>query len=650
MARGHHAFSWAIICVCLLLSLQASLCSAQQTEFTNGVRLYQEGEYQSAAQALEAATTTDPSLESAWYYLGLARMKLSDFEGALAAFQKAVELAPNRPGTRLMVGQIYESQNAYAEAIRVYQDELRYRRGKDILPVMNSLGRVMYLAGRYQDAANLLDKVVSEDPNYVESLHYLGLSLAALGNHTQALKHFDSASTIMEEWRTLVRRVARLRQSMATGGLTPEQQRVLSDTEERLAQDFGRAQTFGTELGLWPALNKSAGNSRLALKEWAAARNVYRRALDKEQLGSPSDSEAFTLIALAHLAEANSLFLDDGLIFQTIDVLKDAIKEAKTASDKNPAYAPAKNAMGEIYLFQAKTYTTRPDLNIASHTCDDASKEFLEALKLNPNFVRAMRNLAECLMYAEKSQEAKDYLNKAITLEPKRADLHAQMAQVLLSLEDPDGALTSAQNALSLKKDNADALNTAGAVYMYYRDDLGEATDYFTRAVAADPRRWESYVNLGLAFFQMESWHRARREFRQALDLIPTATIANTAQHQAYLYYLIARTYHQTAMYAQEIEALNEALGRMPSHLETLRQLALAYEAQRKYRAAEQVLQQALDVSPGPQQDAEINVQLGVMLEQEGRLHEAIAAYTTALKDDPNSLPAQQGLARLQNR
>jgi len=146
----------------------------------------------------------------------------------------------------------------------------------------------------------------------------------------------------------------------------------------------------------------------------------------------------------------------------------------------------------------------------------------------------------------------------------------------------------------------------------------------------------------------MESWYRARREFRQALDLIPTATIANTSQQQAYLYYLIARTYHQTGMYDQEVEALNEALGRVPSHLDTLRRLAQAYEAQRKFRAAEQVLQQALNVSPGPQDDADLNVQLGGMLEREGRLHEAIAAYSAALRSDPNSLVAQQALERLQ--
>jgi tetratricopeptide (TPR) repeat protein len=261
-----------------------------------------------------------------------------------------------------------------------------------------------------------------------------------------------------------------------------------------------------------------------------------------------------------------------------------------------------------------------------------------------------MSNSAECLLLSGSPEEAKDMLSKALSLEPKRADLHAQMATVLLALEAPEEALKESSNALLLDKHNVEALNAAGSVYMYFRNDLGEATDYFSRSIAADPKRWDSYVNLGLAFYQMESWFRARREFRSGLDLIPKATIANTGQQQAYLYYLIARTYHATGMFDQEVEALNEALGRYPTHLDTLRQLALAYEAQQKYRAAEQALQNALNISSGPADDASLNVQLAQMYEREGKPHEAIAAYSSALKADPNSAAAQSGLSRLQNR
>lgn len=648
MARS---FSFFVLLACLLVGLLSggAVLAQESGDFTSGVKLYQDGEYGEAIAALEKATQADPKQETAWYYLGLAKLKQRDYEGALAALTRAVEIAPGRAGTRLAIGELYETQNAYQEAVRVYQEELRYRRGRDVLPVMNAMGRALYLAGRPGDAVVPLQKVVGENPRFVEALYYLGLSDHALRDYGGAVKCFRSALDTMQEWQDLVHRVARMREAAQQGDVTSQEQRRLGEAEEKLAQDYGYAQVFGTELRLWPTLNKALGDTYLAQKEWTAARNAYRKALDKEQLGDPSDPDALTRIARAFLADARAVFTDEGALFQAIGVLDDAINTAKTAQEKNANYAPAHNVMGEIYLFQAKTYITRPELSVTSHTCEDALKEFDAALKADPNSISAMSNAAECLLLLDKPDEARQHLNKALTLEPKRAALHAQMAQVLLAQEDADGALQEAQTAISLNKNCADALNTAGKVYMYYREDLGEAIQHFSQAVTADPTRWESSVNLGLAFFQMESWYRARREFRKALDMIPTAAIANTAQQQAYLYYLIARTYHQTGMYEQEVDALNEALGRFPTHMDTLRQLALAYQAQKKYRAAEQVLQQALDLSSGAQDDVDINLQLGVMYEKEGRPHEAVTAYTAALAADPNSLAAASALQRLQS-
>lgn len=209
MARGHSFF--AAFSVCLLVGLQTLPGLAQQSDFTNGVKLYQDGDYQGAATALEAATAADANLEAAWYYLGVSRFRLADYPGSLAALQKALELAPNRPGTRLLVGEIYESQNAYSEAIRVYQDELRYRHGKDILPVMAALGRSLYFAGRPNDAIAQLRKVNAEDPHYVEALYYTGLAYAAIGNQTQALKTYGQAAEVLDEYWLLSRRLIRLR-------------------------------------------------------------------------------------------------------------------------------------------------------------------------------------------------------------------------------------------------------------------------------------------------------------------------------------------------------------------------------------------------------------------------------------------------------
>ena len=332
----------------------------------------------------------------------------------------------------------------------------------------------------------------------------------------------------------------------------------------------------------------------------------------------------------------------------SLKIIKDAIESIEKAQQLNSTYAPAYNALGLVYLFQAQTYTTNPALGIYSHTPEDAIGQFEQSLQHDPNYVEAMSNIAEALLMVGRDEEARQHLTKALTLQPGNAQLHAEMAAVLFALEDPDGSLREAQTALSIDRNNVKALNVAGLVYMYYRGNLGEAIEHFTRAVRLEPRRAEGFINLGLAYYQMESWYRARLEFRRALELVPTATVANTAIQQAYLFYLIGLTHHQTGAHDREIEALNEALGRHPSHLDTLRQLALAYEAQQQYRAAEQVLREALDRSPSAEMDGEIHVQRGAMLEKQGRSHDAIAAYAAALDADPNNLMAQQGMERLQ--
>ena len=77
-------------------------------------------------------------------------------------------------------------------------------------------------------------------------------------------------------------------------------------------------------------------------------------------------------------------------------------------------------------------------------------------------------------------------------------------------------------------------------------------------------------------------------------------------------------------------------------------QLAEAYVQLPQYRAAEQVLKTALDISPGPEIDAGIYVSLGSLFEREGKPHKALAAYGQALAAQSDNLEAKEAIQRLQ--
>ncbi|MFQ6096679.1 MAG: tetratricopeptide repeat protein [Armatimonadota bacterium] len=117
---------------------------------------------------------------------------------------------------------------------------------------------------------------------------------------------------------------------------------------------------------------------------------------------------------------------------------------------------------------------------------------------------------------------------------------------------------------------------------------------------------------------------------------------------RAYLHYLTGRAFANAGMQDDAILAYNQALMLDPSYFECLRQLARAYVAVRKFRAGERALRTALQKSPGPAADSEIHQQLGQLFETEGRPHEAIIEYSTAVQIDPNNTSARDALQRLQ--
>lgn len=640
--RGRWATSSILVVSFLLVAAVVSwgqeATPGVNQHFIEGVRLVKEGMYQEAVTELQAATGEDPELEPAWHYLGVAQFHLGNLQEAVAALQRAIEITPNRPETRLYIGRIYEQLGAYDQAVAAYQEELRLRIGRSPTEAYNALARGYYLAGRYREAIEAAYQATLRDPNYVEALYNWGRAEDAQGNPDAAIRRFEQAKQTLGDWMDLQTRLQRLTDELRSD---PE------ITEERVVQEYGHAEEFAIQLGLWPELNKALGQAAIHAGKYAVARNSFRAALDPAQLGNPDDPEASTLIGAAYYHDARDLLFEEDLLFMPIQVLSAANKALEAALQKRPDYAPAHNALGEVYLLQAETFVSDPTRKIVSHTFEEAEGEFARALEIDPQYVDAMLNLAKAYSGQQRYQEAAQQLTAALSLASDRADLHAQLARTYVALEDFARAKEESATAIQLDKKEVTAYNAAGLA-AYYAGDLGEAVESFRRAVDLDPTRHESHTNLGLAYFQMRSWNRARDEFKAALKYLPEAVITNTAIQRSYLLYLVALTYSNIGLHDEAVASLNEALAIDPTYFEALRQLARDFASLADYRAAERALRRALQQSPGPIEDADVLSQLGLVYETAGQPHQALAAYSEAITKDPNNAAAQKGFARLQ--
>jgi len=633
MSYGRHIMLMALVALTLL----AAIAAAQQPnpQLVEGINAIDAADYEQAVTSLKQAVAAQPNSEVALFHLGIAYFYLQQYPEALAAFRKAEQLSPARPGVQLYIGNIYAAQGALEEAINAYRKELFKLAGPQKTDVLVVLGRTLARTGQLDQAKKALSKAIYYDPKYVEAYYQLGQVYLQLGQPEQALKEFQQAGEVLQEWNDMNVRLQRL---------PVTEQRRQGTTEEAMTQQYSRAELFARQLGLWPDLNKAIGDTYLALGEWTNARNAYRQALNRSQLGNPSD--------------VKEMFYDEGLLYSAIPMTNNAIEAAEKALEFSPDYPPAHELLSEIYALQASTYASEPDRNIVSHSYEEAIKELQKALDLNPSSVHALTELARTYLDQAKKLEpgsaavvnaahqAMSAAERGLEIDPQNADLYIQLARAELLQENYAAALETAQHALALKPTDVTALNTAGLA-AYYRNDLSQAVQYFTEAIRNNPEHSQSHMNLGNAFFQMRSWYRARRQYNKALEYIPQAQLAKTAYQRAYIYYMIGLSYHETGNYEQEIAALNQALSLDPGYFAAYRQMGRAYLARDEYRAARRVLEIAIQNAPTDEQVADVHVQIGEVLETQGNVHEAIAAYSAALGIDPTNTLASSALVRL---
>ncbi len=642
----------SLLIIVIVIATVASLAAAQQQphpDFLSALQNIDAGRYDLARTRLQRVVREEPENEAAWYYLGIAEYKRENFGEALKAFQQAEQLSPKQPGIRLYIGHIYEAQDALPEAISAYREEVFKSRGSQQAVALVALGRAEYRAGQLENAKHSLQRAAKMEYNYVEPMYYLGLVETARGQYSEAIDILKKAKEILTEWNDFQVRLQRL---------SPEEQRRRKQTEEQMAQKYAGAEHFAEELGMWPALNKALGDAYLEAGKYAAARNAYREAADRQQLGNPSDPDVYTRVARAYLADAQHLFLEKGTLFTCIGILQTAEEAVEEALEYNADYPPAHEALGEIYAFQAGTYASAPERGIISHSYDEAIGEFSQALDREPTYLRALLHMTRAQVekaallpagQAEATiclQAARTAIEQGLSLAPRWADLYAELARVELAEENWQAALETAQHALHIDHSNVTALNAAGLA-CYYENNLADAVTYFSTAIEWAPKQHEAYINLANTFFQMQSWYRARREYNKALDRISTAKVSKTAYQRSYILYLIGLTYHETAMYDREIDTLNDALSWDPSYSAVYRQLARAHAAKEEYRAARRALRIALQQMPTDKQRADVQVQIGQVYEADNEAHNAVVAYGLALQLDPDNVVAAEAIKRL---
>src|ERR1700752_1760475 len=143
-----------------------------------GIRLYTEGKTQEAIDHLRRATMIDKSDGEAWYFLGLALVRMDDMSGARKALAEAVKLQPEfAPGhTALAYALMARTRNEEAErearvAIQLNQNDAMAH---------YVLGSVQLRFQRVEDADHEADIAILQGPTFGPAYLLKSQALVAL--------------------------------------------------------------------------------------------------------------------------------------------------------------------------------------------------------------------------------------------------------------------------------------------------------------------------------------------------------------------------------------------------------------------------------------------------------------------------------------
>lgn len=128
----------------------------------DGAELIAEGELEEARRVLEALVQTEPENEYAWFFLGSAHYELGNHDKALAAYVKALALAPEYVGAMINAGHTLRMLGRYEQAIRMARQVLA--RQKDDPDALFLLGTSHYARGDNAAAERHLIQFIDTRP------------------------------------------------------------------------------------------------------------------------------------------------------------------------------------------------------------------------------------------------------------------------------------------------------------------------------------------------------------------------------------------------------------------------------------------------------------------------------------------------------
>ena len=414
-------------------------------QLTAGQWLLRSHEFQDARTRAQIVLKKSPRNVEGQVLLATAMAGLKDIDGAIAEFEEAVGLDPDRPATYASIGFLQFIRGNRAEAETAYRNAVALNPAA-VNPRM-ALAQFLWVDGRRTEAEALLKEILRDHPVEVRANRLLAMWLLTSGRAAEAeapLKVAASASKSGDATLSLADYY------VATG--RPDD--AMKTLEPLIA-----------------ANTPFAPNAQLRLAYIDFARG-HRKEADQRVDGllkaDPRDSRALAWKARFLLVEGQP---------------DKALATARAAIDADPQFASAHYVAGTIYL--------------AKKDADNAVSEFNETLRLNPRAAGAQLRLSEINLAKGQADAAVQFATGAARSEPGNPAARLQLARSLLARGELDGA-GKELNALAAAFPKDGGVQAQLGQLALARKDDRKARQAFDQALSFSPYELDALTGLTL--------------------------------------------------------------------------------------------------------------------------------------------------------
>ncbi len=646
-------YAWVgVVILMLILFVPACHRGSKQAfhrYFVSGLDYFGQEKYEAASIEFQKALQIEPRAWAPRYWLALSDLRLRRWQDAYKQFSAVIELEPSLGAARLELAELLLlNKKTYSEARRQIDAVLTL--SPKNLRAQALLARTYLLEKDYARGAEEFEKAKQLAPR--DPALWSSCALARLGMNQYALAEKDLRRAVelapgsAEAYRNLANifrltgRVGEaeslLGQAVKTNPRSLEihfvladfhfQQGHLNEVEDLFAQMRGRAADF-------PNLDLEQADFWMWRREVARAAKDYEAALARRPDPLAQRKLASAYITLGRLDDAERL--DRQILAKNPKDLEGrsfraalrhlrgdsagAIGELRAVLKEEPKSPFANYYLGLALMGSGKLY--------------EAEAAFSDCIRENQNFVHAYQRLAEIRLQEKDWDAGLEYAKKVVALTPRSPDGYLLAVKAYLYKGEVEKAQQILRGVQKLKPDSLEAQELLGAAYVR-QGQIEAGVREYEQAWADNAPTLPSLMRFSDLLVGSGKADVALRTLQQLI----------ASKHEANYYKVLAQL-----QLTGENPAAAEAASQESLRLDSSSWLSRFYlaEAYDQLHRADEALAQYDEVIRKQPKQIPPYILAGDVCLREGRYDRAKGYYEAARKQDPQSVLAEHGLARL---